>query len=216
MRIVISDDHPLVLMGLRTLLRERGEAYCIVGEATSPAELLSVLSATPCDLLITDFSMARHPDEDDGVAFLQSVREEFPKLPVLVVTMVTNPALMRGMLATGIRGIVDKWSMSGELITAIGAVLAGRRYLCNETRKRLEAHTLLPGAATSACEAAMLSLGQVQVIRQLAQGRTLTQIAESTGRSVKTISQHKRDAMRKLGLDSDSQLYHYARSSQLT
>jgi|ERR1700754_764169 two-component system capsular synthesis response regulator RcsB len=217
MRIIISDDHPLVLMGLKALLQCQGEGLTVVGEARSTAELFSVLAAQPCDLLITDFSMPDVHGADDGLGLLASLRARFPMTPILVVTMVTNPALVRGMLALGVSGVLDKSSMVTELILAIRTLRAGRTYLGEATRRRLKQFSTSAGsdALASVTEGDPLSVREAEVLRLLAQGQTVTEIAHMSGRSVKTISQQKRYAMRKLGLQSDSQLYQYARSHQL-
>lgn len=217
MRIIISDDHPLVLMGLKALLQCQGEGLVVVGEARSTTELFSVLASQPCDLLITDFSMPDGQGADDGLGLLGSLRERFPMTPILVVTMVTNPALVRGMLALGVSGVLDKSSMVNELILAIRALRAGRTYLGEATRRRLKLASPGPGAdtLTGGGDSEALSVREAEVLRLLAQGQTVTEIAHKSGRSVKTVSQQKRYAMRKLGLQSDSQLYQYARSHQL-
>lgn len=217
MRIIISDDHPLVLMGLKALLQCQGEGLTVVGEARSTAELFSVLASQPCDLLVTDFSMPDGQGTDDGLGLLASLRARFPMTPILVVTMVTNPALVRGMLALGVSGVLDKSSMVTELILAIRTLRAGRTYLGEATRRRLKLFSAGAGADALAggAEGEPLSVREAEVLRLLAQGQTVTEIAHKSGRSVKTISQQKRYAMRKLGLQSDSQLYQYARSHQL-
>ena len=121
------------------------------------------------------------------------------------------------MLAAGVSGVLDKSSMVTELILAIRALRAGRTYLGEANRRRLEQFAPVSGADALAGtgETEALSVREAEVLRLLAQGQTVTEIAHMSGRSVKTISQQKRYAMRKLGLQSDSQLYQYARSHQL-
>lgn len=205
MRVIISDDHPVVLMGLKAALQSYGDRFRIVGEARSGKELFELLAREPCDLLITDFAMPSENPDEDGLAMLTRVREGLPRLPVLVLTMLSNPALVQSMLAAGVRGVVDKMAMTRELMLAIDMIKAGRVYLSERTRRQIEG-----GEETGA-----LSPREAEVVRFLAQGVTVSEIARRTERSVKTISQQKRDAMRKLGLESDKQLFDYARSSGL-
>ncbi len=217
MRIIVSDDHPLVLLGLTALLQCQGEGLVVTGEARSAAALFSLLAKQSCDLVITDFSMPDERGADDGLALLSKLRERFPALPILVVTMVTNPALVRGMLTRGVNGVVDKSSMVTELMLAIRAIRMGRSYLGEAIRRRLELSSQASATEdhASIAESDALSVREAEVVRLLARGQTVTEIAHMSGRSVKTVSQQKRYAMRKLGLDSDSQLYQYARSHQL-
>ena len=174
-------------MGLKAALQGYGDRFRIVGEARSGKELFALLEREPCDLLITDFAMPGDNPDEDGLAMLARVREGWPQLPILVLTMLSNPALVQGMLATGVRGVVDKMAMTRELMLAIDMLKAGRVYLSERTRRQIEG-----GDETSA-----LSPREAEVVRFLAQGVTVSEIARRTGRSVKTISQQKRDAMGK-------------------
>jgi two-component system capsular synthesis response regulator RcsB len=215
-RIVIADDHPVVMLGIRALLKDRGNLQ-VVGEASSGAELLALLASQPCDLLITDFSMPYEDDSGDGLLLLRRLRRDHPTLPIIVLTMVHNPALIRGMLAAGVNGMVGKVAMMKELLLAIGAVMNGRMYICESMREyvsdRATSRMQVDVAQTEAGnDPAVLSQREAEVVRLYAQGLTVTQIAEHVHRSVKTVSQQKNDAMRKLGITSNTQLFEYARA----
>lgn len=205
MRVIIADDHPVVLIGLKTSLRDYGNGLHVVGEAPDGHALLDVLARTPCDLLITDFSMPADLEGYDGLSLLQRVREAQPQLPILVLTMLRNPALVQNMVGMGVRGIVDKMAMARELMLAIDMIRAGRSYLSERMRRQIEG--MYPTG-----DEPVVSRREAEVIRLLAQGLTVSEIARRLERSVKTISQQKRGAMRKLNLDSDKQLYDYART----
>ena len=209
MRIIISDDHPVVLKGLKTWLQDYGNRLEVVGEARNGAELMSLLGRVPCDLLITDFSMPSEDAEEDGLSLIHRLRESYPELPILVLTMLSNPALVQSMMAAGVQSVVDKMAMTKELMLAIDMARAGRTYLSIRMRQQIGS-AVRPGD-----DALPISPREGEVIRFLAQGLTVSEVARRTGRSVKTISQQKRDAMRKLGLDSDKQLFDYARSAGL-
>lgn len=207
MRVVIADDHPVVLMGIRIALHGQGPRFEIVGEAANGEALVALLSSVQCDLLITDFAMSDASVGDDGLMLLETLRGSYPDLPIIVLSMLNNPALVQGMLAVGVRGVMDKMSLTNELMLAISSVTAGRVYLSEQTRKRLVEY--------SANGAKTLSAREAEVVRMFAIGLTVTEIARRTNRTVRTISQQKRDAMRKLGLDGDKQLYEYARATGL-
>lgn len=215
-RIVIADDHPVVMLGIRALLKDRSHMQ-VVGEAGSGGELLSLLASEACDLLITDFSMPYEDGSGDGLPLLRRLRRDHPKLPIIVLTMVHNPALTRGMLAAGVNGLVGKVAMMKELLLAIGAVINGRTYICESMREHVSdrAPARLAGDAPQPvveADPAVLSQREAEVVRLYAQGMTVTQIAEHLHRSVKTVSQQKNDAMRKLGVTSNTQLFEYARA----
>ena len=136
MRVIIADDHPVVLIGLKTSLRDYGNGLNVVGEARNGQDLLDLLGRTPCDLLITDFSMPADIEGYDGLSLLQRVRELQPALPILVLTMLRNPALVQNMVAIGVRGVVDKMAMAKELMLAIDMIRAGRSYLSERITSR--------------------------------------------------------------------------------
>jgi len=216
-RVIMADDHPVVMLGIRALLHERSDHMRVTGEASNGGELLALLTQQGCDLLITDFSMPYEDDSGDGLPLLRRLRRDYPSLPIIVLTMIHNPALIRGMLDAGVNGVVGKVAMMKELLLAIGAVMNGRTYLCESMREYTK-EKLLPrpqaGTATQSAgnDPAVLSKREAEVVRLYAQGLSITQIAEHVHRSVKTVSQQKNDAMRKLGIISNSQLYEYARA----
>src|SRR5262245_36782504 len=126
-RVVLADDHPIIRAGVRMLL-ESGEDATVVAEAESPDALLKVLSETPADLLITDFSMPGG-NEADGLALLQRIRRTYPDLPIIVLTMVANVGVIGSILAIGVRGLIDKAAGIAEVSLAIRAVGQGRDHL---------------------------------------------------------------------------------------
>jgi two-component system capsular synthesis response regulator RcsB len=207
----------VVLLGIKALLQELAGTLQVVGEAGSSRELLDLLSTCECDLLVTDYSMPDAEGAVDGMQWLDHLRRRHPELPVIVLTMIENPALMRGMLGIGIGGLVSKAAMGSELLLAIHAVMARRIYLGKRVREVLEA-VAPDGPADGAVSTEghePLSRREAEVLRLYAAGISVTQIAERTHRSVKTISQQKNDAMRKLGLQTNRQLYEYAHSHGL-
>lgn len=208
-RIVIADDHPVVMLGIRALLKEHS-GMRVTGEASNGRELLALLASEPCDLLITDFSMPYENGSGDGLPLLKRVRREHPELPIIVLTMVHNAALTRGMLAAEVNGLVAKVAMTKELQLAIGAVMNGRTYICESMREHVIDWS--PEGPERAADPASLSQREAEVVRLYAQGLSVTQIAEQLHRSVKTVSQQKNDAMRKLGITSNTQLFEYART----
>ncbi|GAB3785442.1 response regulator transcription factor [Dyella agri] len=213
MRIVICDDHPVVIMGVKAILATQGDAFQVVGEAHGGQQLLDMLETRPCDLLITDFSMPGESHRDDGLPMLRRLRETWPELPVIVLTMIHNSALLQGMLKLGVQGVVDKTGMTTELLRAIVAMSAGRSYVSAGVSSANDQAT--EGADDKSAAIAALSVREAEVVRLYAQGLKVTQIAETVQRSVKTISKQKNDAMRKLGLESNRELFEFARANGL-
>lgn len=208
LKVILADDHPLVLVGGALALRNAH--VDVVGEAKAADELLSMLEERPCDVVITDFLMPSDR-QDDGFALLDTIKEKYPDRALIVLTMVNRPAALQSMLSRGVLGIVDKRSPMDELAVAAKAVHRGETYLSETLLDILneadDTSVAMPGAE--------LSPREKEVIRAFVNGQSLQQIADREGKSVKTISRQKRDAMRKLGVDHDSLLGDYVRDHGL-
>ncbi|MCP2019508.1 response regulator [Pseudomonas laurylsulfatiphila] len=207
MRVVIADDHSVVRVGLRILINASRRCV-IVGEADSVDNLMNLLSSTSCELLITDFSMPGGL-QADGLKMLSTIQRHYPTLPIILVTMFTSVVTARAALAQGVMGIVAKTASSTELPLAINAVQEGRRYLSKSLR------TLLANTRDQFHESP-LSAKEHEVVRMLASGMTVSEIAVHFNRSVSTISKQKKMAMLRLGISTDVDLFSYARDSGMT
>ncbi|ROP80339.1 LuxR family two component transcriptional regulator [Stenotrophomonas rhizophila] len=204
-RILIADDHPVVRLGLHSIL-SRDPRFHVVGEAADPGQLEEWLANAPCDLVITDLSMpwGRRPD---GVRMLAGLRRDYPELPLLVVTTFGNEEVLRAVLKLGVSGILEKTSGLPALIEAVDAALRGGCYLPPELAHRLRRREKC-GARLTARES--------EVVRLLAHGLGVKEIADVHRRTVSTISRQKGTAMKRLGLTSDFELMVYARAVGLS
>jgi two-component system capsular synthesis response regulator RcsB len=206
MRVIIADDHPVVRIGLRMLI-DLSRTCVVVGEADGPDSLLNLLSTTPCDLLITDFSMPGN-QQADGLKMLSTVRRHYASTPIILVTMFANVATLRVAFAQGVMAIVAKDASATELPLAIKSVREGRRFISESLR------TALAQADTAAqSRSPSLSAKEHEVVRMLASGMTVSEIASYFKRSVSTISKQKSMAMQRLGISTDVDLFAYARDS---
>jgi len=206
-QVLIADDHPIILAGVRMLLEDRTDIEEVT-EADSPDKLLECLKQKPCDLLITDFSMPGG-DAADGLGLLQRVRRDYPQLAIVVLTMIANSGVHGAILQSGVRGLIDKGSGMAEISLAIDAVSQGRNYVSESFKKGLLQSEFDAKAGTQA----KLSPRELEVIRLFASGMTVTAVSEHLSRSVKTVSRQKADAMFKLGLKSDLEIFVYAREN---
>jgi two-component system capsular synthesis response regulator RcsB len=206
MRVIIADDHPVVRIGLR-MLTDRSGTCVVVGEADGPDSLLSLLCSTACDLLITDFSMPGN-QQVDGLKMLSTVRRRYPAIPIILVTMFANVATLRAAFAQGVMAIVAKGASATELPEAIKAVKEGRRFISQSLHM-----ALVQADAEAQSSSPALSAKEHEVVRMLASGMTVSEIASYFKRSVSTISKQKNMAMQRLGISSDVDLFAYARES---
>lgn len=210
LRIILADDHPVVLSGIEMALS--GPAFSVVAKAHGVRELIEHLECMPCDLIISDYSM---PDErfPDGLALMGYLKRHYRAYPLMVITMLRNPSILRALLNAGVDGLFDKRSPLNNLKPAVLDIVRGRRYTCPAFTDILQARHL-PAPATAPASV-NLSDRELEVVRLFTQGLSGRMIAAQLNRSEKTISRQKRTAMDKLGLDHDRGLMEFARASGL-
>ncbi|ETK18491.1 LuxR family DNA-binding response regulator [Pseudomonas sp. FH4] len=178
----------------------------MVGEAEGPDELLRLLESTSCDVLVTDFAMPGG-QQADGYGLLSLLRRQYPKLPVILVTMFANVATLRASFAHGAQAIVAKSASAKELPQAIKAVSAGQTFVSECLRVQL-----VEAGTGDQSQQPQLSGKEREVVRMLASGMTVSQIAVRVNRSISTISKQKSTAMNRLCISTDVDLFAYARS----
>jgi two-component system capsular synthesis response regulator RcsB len=212
MRVILADDHPIFLIGLKVVI-EQNQRATVIAEASAPDELLGKLREQPCDLLITDFMMPVE-DQNDGLRLLERIRREHPTLPIIVVTMLNNAGLFRSMLALNVQGLLSKASMANELPSAIDSVSRGKPFIADSVR-----HSLMEAAdygSDTLVALKQLSPRELEVLRLFATGVSVGAIAVQLNRSKQTVSAQKVSAMRKLGLANDAALFIYLQEHGLT
>ena len=209
LRIIIADDHPVVRIGTKAVIESSGVGQ-VVAEASTVAELMTALGDHECDVLVTDYSMPGGA-QADGFAMIAMIRRRFPELPVLMLSVSNNLAILRMVVATGVLGLVDKTSSMDELPTAIQTVQRGMPYVSQTLKERIDA---IGTNSVEEGEAKPLSPREVEVLRLLGSGMTVKEIALHLHKSVSTISRQKGDAMLKLGLKGDAELFDYLRDGE--
>ncbi|MBO8043184.1 response regulator transcription factor, partial [Pseudomonas aeruginosa] len=181
-----ADDHPVVRIGTRAVIESSGVGR-VVGEADSAQALMALLGSQPCDLLVTDYSMPGSP-QADGFAMIGMIRRRFPDLPVLMLSVSNNLAILRMVLDSGVLGLVDKSSSMDELPQAIQAVYRGQPYISRSLRERVEA---AGSWRMREGDGKPLSPREVEVLRLLGTGMTVKEISLQLHKSVSTISRQK-------------------------
>jgi two-component system capsular synthesis response regulator RcsB len=214
-RVVIADEHEVVRIGLRTVLQRSGEGYELAGESASGSELLELLGHTPCDLVIVDFQMPEDTAALAGVMLLRELRRRFPALRIVVLTTLHNTTICRAMYREGVDAVVEKASMVDELLVALRTVRAGDTYVGRPLREQGVDVSRAARPPSPTRGKRTLSMREAEVIRLLAQGLSVSEVARITHRSVKTVSWQKHSAMAKLGIGNDQQLFDYARTRGL-
>jgi two-component system, NarL family, invasion response regulator UvrY len=195
-RILLVDDHPVVRRGVCDILSTAFPG-AQVGEAGSAEEGLAEVRGSHWDVLVLDLTLPG----PSGLDLLKSVRHEQPELPVLVLSMHPADQFARRVMNAGAMGYLSKDSAPGELIRAVAEVAAGRLYGSPDPRGKPCGDADRPHEA--------LSDREYQVLRMLAGGTTLSQVAARLGLSVKTVSTYRARVLGKMNMKTTAELMHY-------
>lgn len=206
-RVLIADDHPVVLLGLeQALLRQNDVTLC--GQAQNGRALLQMAAQLEPDIIITDYYMPGI-DSPDGLSLIGQLARLVPASRLIILTMLDNAAFVESMLKAGAHGIMSKHDNFACTADAISTVLVGRQYL---GRTLLEARAVAGQATEGApVDWSKLSLRELEVMRLYAAGLSITEISCQLNRSVKTISHQKKAAMEKLCTRNDMEFFQLAR-----
>jgi two-component system, NarL family, captular synthesis response regulator RcsB len=202
-RVIVADDHPCVREGVRYLLNQIMHVS-VVGEAADTRELAELLDSRPCDVVISDIGMPGIDGESNAILFLRRLLHYAPQLPVVALTMIHQASVLVGLFQHGVAAIVDKRDISASLVHAIDAALIGQRYVSDHARASIAR------AGVPAPRVGVMSAREWKVFTMYVGGMTIGQIAVSLNRSTKTVSTQKRNAMRKLGLETEADVIDYA------
>ena len=205
-RIVLADDHPIVLDGLRNLIRAEPD-FELVGEAASGLSALKIVREQRPDVAVLDISMP----ELNGIVLSRRLNGEMPALKLLVLTLHEDRAYLNQALEAGVRGYVLKRSAVENLVQAIRAVMVGGLYIdpaivgrvfeSKQVNKRLLARKGVAPALTDR---------EADVLKMAALGFTNKEIASRLDVGVKSIETYKARGLEKLGLKTRAELVRYA------
>ena len=197
--VLIADDHAIVREGLVSLLKDRFEVVGAVGDG---GRLLEEASRLRPDVIVTDISMPGA----SGLEVLGRLKAARADARVIVLTMHAEAELATKALRAGASGYVVKQSASEELVLAINEALRGRVYLT----PALTADVIAGISEAPASSGATLTLRQLEVLRLIADGRRMKEIAGILKLSTRTVENHKYEIMELLGVESTAQLVRYA------
>lgn len=212
LRIILADDHSIVRYGIRIALEEN-RAVEIVAEACNSDELIAVVQTVACDVIVTDYAMPGERTQD-GIALIDRLMRIRPDVPIIVITALRNAAILNKLMAKGVKAIVEKAGGVEELSLALVAAAQQRTYLSPGLESLLASASIV---GQRVGREAALTTAELEVIRLFAyDGMTATQISQRLNRSPKTISRHKVNAQRKLGLSTNQELLEYCRNNDLS
>jgi len=206
-KVLIVDDHDVVREGVKRLLEEQPDTITC-GEAGTPEEAIRSALASEWDVVVLDLSFAGK----SGLEVLKELKQIRPRLPVLVLTMHSEEQYARRAFKAGAAGFITKDSPRAELSKAIHKVMEGGKYLSPALAENLIID-LERGADRPPDET--LSDREFQVMRLIASGKTLSEIAALLSLSDKTISTYRARLMEKMRMRTNAELTYYAIQNKL-
>ena len=205
--LIIADDHHLVRSGLCKLIAQHSDLH-VAAECRTGREALAALDAHPCHVLLLDLSL---PDMS-GLDVLKSARIRHPKLAVLVISGYPERQFGINVLRAGAKGFIGKGVDEVELLRAIRVVAHGGRYVGPEL-----ADLLVNGLNGTGNEPlhSVLSEREFQIFCKLAEGVSVTEIAQKLFLSVKTVSTYRTRILEKMGMKTNADITTYAIKNSL-
>lgn len=202
-RILIADDHPIIRHGLKQMI-ESEDGMTISGEAENGRQVFELLNnnTNNYDILVLDLCL---PDIN-GIEVLKKVKTQHPKLPVLILSALPEETYAVNMIKTGANGFVNKIAATEQLINAIKIVLENNIYL-NPVLADIKMPFLQ--SKENGIKHSCLSEKELEVMCQLASGKTVKNISNNLYLSIPTIYKYRKKIFRKMSIKNDSELIQY-------
>lgn len=209
-RVLIVDDHAIVLAGLRALLKgEMGME--LAGEATTGEEAIQLSRAVNPDIIVLDLNLPGL----NGIQVTRKIKHEQPEVRILILTVHEDEALLREAIRAGASGYILKHAAENELISAIHSVLIDDIYVHPKMIRALLMEQE-PRKSSTAPPAEILTPREMDILLRIVQGYTNRQIAEELSLSIRTVEGHRSNLNEKLGVHSRVELVRYAREHGLS
>jgi len=202
-KILIADDHAVVRQGLKQIITDQPDMR-VCGEAENSAEILRLVRAEICDVIVLDITM---PGGKSGLDLLPEIKELQPSVKILILSMHAEEQFAVRALKSGASGYITKQSAPTELIKAIRKVKSGGKYISQSIAEQL-AFFYSDDAETPPHE--RLSDREFQVMRLIAEGKTLREIADALLISEKTVGTYRVRILEKMQMTRNAELIRYA------
>jgi len=206
-KVFITDDHALIREGFKKILNLEKDIK-IVGEGSNAFETISFIEKDDCDVLILDINL---PDKN-GLDALKEIKIIKPELRVLILSMHPEDRFAVRALKAGASGYMSKEAASEELVRAIRKVHAGGKYISSSLAEKLAFNL---DTKTDKPTHEILSDREFQVLRLIASGKTIGEVAVELNLAVTTISTYRSRILKKLNLKTNADLIHYAITNNL-
>jgi DNA-binding NarL/FixJ family response regulator len=206
--VLLADDHNIVRAGLRRIVEESGDIQ-VVAEASDGRQAIRQIRKIPPDVAVIDISM---PDLD-GLEVIRVISAEFPKLPLLILTMHAEHQYVIRAIEAGPKGYITKQSAPEQLVQAIRKLNNGDHFISSEAAEALAQKVDRGKSLKSLVDT--LSIRELQVLRYLALGKTNREIAAIYNISIKMVDTYRSILLKKLNLRNNAELSRFAIQNHL-
>jgi DNA-binding NarL/FixJ family response regulator len=206
-RVLVADDHAVVRQGLRLILSETPDIV-VGGEAATAHDVRRLVREEAWDVMVLDINLGGV----SGIELIGEIHQLRPRLPVVVLTMYSEEQYAVRAIKAGAAGFLTKESAPDKLIEAVRKVASGGRYVGPELAEVL-ASAIAGGNADLPHEG--LSNRELEILKMIGSGKTVSEIARVLTLSVKTVSTHRTRILRKMNMQTNAELMRYAVRSQL-
>jgi two-component system, NarL family, invasion response regulator UvrY len=201
-KVLIADDHPVVRLGLRQILAESSDVH-VGREVGSAQEVMQAVAEERWDIVVLDISLPG----GNGIELIGEIRKARPETRVLILTIYPEEQYAVRAIKAGAAGFLNKESAPERLTEALRKIAAGGRYVSAELAETLA--SLVAGEAQGQPHE-RLSDREFEILKLLASGKTVSQVADGLSLSVKTISTHRTRILKKMNMATNAELTHYA------
>jgi two-component system invasion response regulator UvrY len=207
-KVLLADDHSIVRAGLRRIVEESGDME-VIAEAADGREAIQQAHKQLPDVAVIDISMPVL----DGLEVISQLRNYYPKLPILILTMHEEGQYVVRAIEAGAMGYITKQSAPEQLVEAIRKVHSGSRFVTDEAAEALALRVAKGAHGQSPLDS--LSMRELQVLRRLAMGHTNREIANAYSISIKTVDTYRSRLLKKLNLRNNAELSRFAIQNRL-
>ncbi len=207
-KVLLADDHDIVRAGLRRVVEDSGE-IAVIAEASDGRQVLSKVKDECPDVVVVDISMPLL----DGFEVISQLHSQYPQVPVLVLSMHEEEQYVVRAIGLGAKGYISKRSAPEQLVSAIRKLYSGGFYLSESAAESVAFRLARGNREKSLLDT--LSTREVQVLRLLAMGQSVREIAESYSISAKTVNTYRFRLMQKLNIRNITELTRFAIRNKL-
>ncbi len=204
-KIYIVDDHPVFRKGLAQLIDEEADLR-VTGEAESVTQAIQLIQKGLPDLVIVDITLR----DKSGIDLIEYLKEHFPRLPILVISMHDESLYAERVLRAGALGYITKQEMTGDVVVAVRQVIDGKRYISSDMVDALLGKMMAGTRGEGQSPIEILSNRELEVFQLIGQGFKRGEIADLLHLSVKTIGTYRENIKKKMNLKTATELMKHA------